>query len=297
MLAWVGLVCGLLLVGMCAGVGRLLFGRWVADRLSLGERWALFGWTGMTLLAYVVLALGLLSLLEWRWLLGAVVLWTGLGARGFLALVAEIRPGPLRWCGWRTILWVLVGVCILFAATGAVHPPGTNEYDSLTYHLAAPKLYLEEGEVYRIVHDHHTNSPFNLEMLYTIGLGLGSEAMAKSSTLPRAFCSSLPAGAARRYAGRGRWPRAGSPGSGPGGHSADRLEAGTAYGPGHGPGHVARIGLPHWWRCAGRGGHRWCGLSCGTALATKALGGVALLFCLLSWPWLPPGRGAWTGAA
>ena len=26
MLAWVGLVCGLLLVGMCAGVGRLLLG-------------------------------------------------------------------------------------------------------------------------------------------------------------------------------------------------------------------------------------------------------------------------------
>lgn len=286
MLAWVGLVCGLLLVGMCAGVGRLLLGRWVADRLSLGERWALFGWTGMTLLAYVVLALGLLSLLEWRWLLGAVVLWTGLGARGFLALVAETQPGPLRWCGWRTILWVLVGVCILFAATGAVHPPGTNEYDSLTYHLAAPKLYLEAGEVYRIVHDHHTNSPFNLEMLYTIGLGLGSEAMAKSFHFATyLLLIASVAGAARRYAGRedGHAPAlaAALVGTLP----PIVWEAGTAY-------VDLGMALGMWlalvclieWRCADQGGHRWlwlCGLSCGTALATKALGGVALLFCLL----------------
>lgn len=286
---WLGLLCGLGVVCVCAGVGRLLLGRWEAGRLSLGERWALFGWTGMTLLAYGVLFLGLCGLLRWQWILALVALWIVIGTRDLVHLVGEMHVTDLRAqrLGWTVFLWGMIAICILFAATGAVHPPITNEYDSLTYHLAAPKLYLEAGEVYRILHDYHTNSPLNLEMLYTIGLAFGSEAMAKSFHFAvYLLLIASVAGAAKRLFGNAHGSLPALAASIVGTLPPIVWEAGTAYvdlgmALGMWLGLVCLIG---WW-CSPHPDPHWLwlsGVASGTAMATKVLGGIVLLFTLVA---------------
>jgi len=284
-----GLLAGLAVCASTVGVGRTLLGRWVGDALSLGERWALFSWVGLTLLAYVVLAVGLLGLLAWPVLLGVLLVFVGIGVwlgRDTLSDAAKLVRRP-RWAGLRTVLWACVALAMVFAVTGALNPPVTNEYDSLTYHLAAPKLYLSAGSIYRIEYDHHTNSPFNLEMLYMLGLAFGSESMAKSFHLfVYLLLIASVAGAARRLAddrtGRVSAVAAAIVGCLP----PIVWEAGTAYvdlGVALGE-WLAILMLVEWLRDSSDGRRRWlllCGVACGTAMATKVLGGVAVLFALL----------------
>ena len=302
-----GLLAGLAVCASAVGVGRALLGRWVAGGLSLGERWALFSWVGLTLLAYLVLAVGLLGLLGWPVLLGVVLVFSGVGAwlgRDAFADVARLIRRP-RWGGLRTVLWVCVALAIVFVVTGALNPPVTNEYDSLTYHLAAPKLYLSAGMVYRIEYDHHTNSPFNLEMLYTLGLAFGSESMAKSfHVFVYLMLVASVAGAARRLA-EDRTGRAPAIAAAVVGCLPPIVwEAGTAYvdlGVTLGE-WLAVLMLVEWLRDRSGGRRRWlllCGVACGTALATKVLGGVALLFAVLvmAFSALRERRIEWRGAA
>ncbi len=303
----VGLVAGLCLAAVAGGLGRLMLGRLVAEDWSSGERLALFVWTGLTALAYAVLAVGLLGYLSWQVLLALVMVVGAVSAPSMWRLMDEIgrsfeRPTSF---GWAVVLWGMVGLCVLFAVTGALCPPTTNEFDSLTYHLAAPKLYVEAGRIVRIVHDHHTNSPFNMEMLYTLGLAFGSESLAKSFHLTAyLLIVASVAGAARRLSTdrTGNVPALAAA-------IAATLppavwEAGTAYvdlGTALAE-WLALLALVEWWRAKREHAARWlvlCGVACGTALATKLLGGAALLFAILAVGYASVRRRgcAWRGAA
>jgi hypothetical protein len=72
----------------------------------------------------------------------------------------------------------LVGVWLMtFLLTLA--PPNGADYDSLTYHLAAPAQYLQFGQILELPYDHHTYFPFTMEMLYLLGLALQGPVLAK----------------------------------------------------------------------------------------------------------------------
>jgi hypothetical protein len=76
----------------------------------------------------------------------------------------------------------LVLACLFLAAVtlaGVLAPPTGDDWDSLTYHLAAPKIYLAHHRIFFIPYDSHTNFPFTMEMLYTLGLAYGGAAGAK----------------------------------------------------------------------------------------------------------------------
>lgn len=64
-------------------------------------------------------------------------------------------------------LLVIFGVIALAAC---FRPPGPQEWDVLSYHLADPRLFLIAHRIQTLATEHHSNFPFTLEMLYAAGL-------------------------------------------------------------------------------------------------------------------------------
>lgn len=138
---------------------------------------------GLGILSYSVLALGLLGLLGNFSLLGVA-------APGWvLFVVALIRGGVrvgaprLRWVRseWASYsLALYFGVAAALALVSVFRPVDGLDWDSLSYHLAAPKIFLREGRIPFIAYDSHTHFPFTLEMLFTWMLPFSGAAGAKS---------------------------------------------------------------------------------------------------------------------
>jgi 4-amino-4-deoxy-L-arabinose transferase-like glycosyltransferase len=139
---------------------------------------------GFGVLAYLILGIGLAGWLH-AWVLIALVV---------VALVVSIRQiGDIAGeivCGLRACVTtkprassVLIG-CSL-AALGALvlirslAPPSDLDWDGLAYHLAVPKMYLAHHRIFYVPFLSHSNFPFLIEMLYTLGLSLGSIGAAK----------------------------------------------------------------------------------------------------------------------
>lgn len=77
---------------------------------------------------------------------------------------------------------IITALCILsslFVLIGSLSPPTILEWDSLSYHLAIPKLYLKAGRIYFVQFTSHASFPFTTEMLYTVGLALSGHVLAK----------------------------------------------------------------------------------------------------------------------
>lgn len=194
----------------CAGYGyawlRLVSPRKRRDPLRPCYAVAL----GMGTLAYLILGAGLVGWLHppvLGLLTGAGILlligeaWqhrraasslpadvTGRDPEGYLAPEAEARTdpagsGPIAGRDPEHLLalalWAANGLLALATLVSALHPPDGLDWDSLSYHLAAPKIYLREGRIGFIAYDSHTHFPFTMEMLYTLGLQFGGVGGAK----------------------------------------------------------------------------------------------------------------------
>ncbi|MBA2124428.1 hypothetical protein B9J78_05810 [bacterium Unc6] len=66
---------------------------------------------------------------------------------------------------------------IIFSITSAFVPE--ISYDSLNYHLAAPKIWLRHGRIYPFPENVYTYFPFGMGMLYLSGLAAGGVSLAK----------------------------------------------------------------------------------------------------------------------
>jgi hypothetical protein len=159
--------------------------------------------TGLGLLAYVLLAAGLLGAYHRTAFLLIVAAFAFIGAPcavGQLSALGsrlsagqrqvlyppraesrEPRAGAQRHAERLLALAAASVVLYLAGATlvAALAPPGGNDWDGLAYHLAAPKVYLSHGRIQFIPYDSHTNFPFTMEMLYGLGLALGGAPLAK----------------------------------------------------------------------------------------------------------------------
>lgn len=139
---------------------------------------------GLGVMAYLVLAVGLM---------GVLYTWALLAILGVMALVSlqeisrivnEIAGGIKHQAANRlsaagsliTISAVALGGLALIAALA---PPSGIDWDGLAYHLAVPKLYLLKHRIFYVNFTSHSNFPFLTEMLYTLGLSMGSIALAK----------------------------------------------------------------------------------------------------------------------
>ena len=179
----------LALVLIAAGAGMAALRR--LDCLPEGAV-ASFAWgagLGLGMMAYGVQAIGLVGLLRQPILLG----WVGLlFIAGLPSLWAWLRELPFALRAWRSdvaatggagalsVLFIVacLGLAVL-TLPATLAPAGGMDWDSLSYHLAAPKIYLQRGAVSLIPYDSHTNFPFTMEMLYTLGLAWGGQGAAK----------------------------------------------------------------------------------------------------------------------
>ncbi|HEX8219833.1 MAG TPA: DUF1420 family protein [Chloroflexia bacterium] len=168
-----------LLVSIAAGTGlsllRLLR---AAPLLTVGER-LLFG----TLLGYgtislLVLGVGLLGLLYTPVVLAIL---TALAATGFRPLTTALREAapPLRRAlnslryPPNLFLAIVIALSVAAALAKALVPVATQ--DDLMYHLALPRRYVEQHAIHFYPDSNYSLFPQVMEMLYTVGLLLGSD--------------------------------------------------------------------------------------------------------------------------
>lgn len=133
----------------------------------------------------------------------------GLGTLGLASLLVLSFPGGAKWglglpivlvfvglaLGWKELgatlragrkpvgaEWAFVGAFLLtglFALVGVLAPSTMMDWDSLAYHFAVPKLWIQAGQAYSVSFIHHSNFPFVVDNLYVWGLQWGGEAGAK----------------------------------------------------------------------------------------------------------------------
>lgn len=140
-------------------------------RLGRGAGWALLavGWG----LALPALRREAASLRHWRAKTAATRVSFDRETR-----LPHVLDGESPWPELASVLVLLALALVgLFVLLIALAPP--VGYDELTYHLAAPKVFVRTGVVSILPYDHHTAFSFTLEMLYTLGLLLGGTASAK----------------------------------------------------------------------------------------------------------------------
>jgi len=138
-------LCGLVALGV-AGMETLLIGL-----IPGGLNWGVY--------------------LEWA---GALLGWA-MSVKAFGATLKFAKPA-----GWRLGILAVLVLALLFAWIGAVGPSDANDWDSLAYHLAVPKIWLEAGQIVEIPFIHHSNFPFAIDNLFVWGLKWGGPAGAKT---------------------------------------------------------------------------------------------------------------------
>lgn len=139
---------------------------------------------GLGTLSLEMFVLGILRLFFLPVVLGLLIVGTGLGAflgrRDRNALFRQLMglnwhrvlTGPLwyiKWMSWGVVLLMFIQTLL----ANALVPP--LAWDEIAYHLALPKLYLQEHKLIFIPYIMQSLWPFNTEMLFTISLLLGND--------------------------------------------------------------------------------------------------------------------------
>gem|GEM_PF-2291232 len=178
---------GLLLIAFWSVGLRLLGLLGCADMPSLPK--ALLSLSlGLGCVAYTLFGLGLLGLFQRPILAGVVAALLVVASR-------EVARPRVAWQaalqkGWRTfartpapdrLLLVIGSGGFLVALALALAPP--TDYDGLMYHLAVPAKFLEAGRIYPMPEMVQANFPFTAEMIYSLGLAVGSESFGRLTNL------------------------------------------------------------------------------------------------------------------
>ncbi len=136
---------------------------------------------GLGLLAAFLLALGLCGGLYRPLGLVPPALLLAIGGRQHLEMAADgrewLKTIRLTGGGWAlTILFFAFGLVSLI---GCFAPPTELEWDSIAYHLADPKMYLQAHRILYIPWEDHSNFGFTAEMWYLYGLLVAGFPLAK----------------------------------------------------------------------------------------------------------------------
>lgn len=152
-----------------AALGRRVVGSTLSDDGPLA-RLALTAGVGLGLLSLLLLALGLVGLFHpWAGImlaaLLAALLWRDV--RATLADARSLRlPRPER----RLYQWFLFYGAASLALTFVLSLAPPTAFDSLTYHLTGPRLYLEAGRVVHPIDIPHLGFPLLGQMQFGLGM-------------------------------------------------------------------------------------------------------------------------------
>jgi hypothetical protein len=153
------------------------------------ERTLLSCGIGLGLLSYAVLAIGLIGQLTVQLIGVVLVLLAAAGAGQHAKMARELTSHfspPYKWTPAGIATFVVALAFAVIALIGCFTPPtlgigstGYTEWDSLSYHLADPKIYLRNHKIGFIPWESHSNFAFTAEMWYTVALAFHSVALAK----------------------------------------------------------------------------------------------------------------------
>jgi hypothetical protein len=156
------------MVGASGAIGRLIMRR--LDGYSAPESAALQALAGLAVISILVMAAGLLHLVPPRWLAWALtvalaaalhrplIAWARELADGLKAACAPLDDRAARWLRWGALALLALAVVLALA------PP--TKWDALTYHLAGPELYIEQGGMVSVPENHFLGFPMLVQMLY-----------------------------------------------------------------------------------------------------------------------------------
>lgn len=190
----VTLAVAILTLAACAGCGRLAGRLWRGKSDSLFERLLIDTALGGGVLSLVFFVLGTLQLYRLPVLIAALVipaaalailtvndarhrdggLKSGEPASGMNIPDDQTRsrvPSGLSTLDSRLSTLILIALA-LSTLIPALAPPAMSDWDSLAYHLAVPKLYVQHGGIYHIGIMSHSNFPMLMEMLYLPAVAL-----------------------------------------------------------------------------------------------------------------------------
>ncbi|MCW5943540.1 MAG: hypothetical protein KIS66_15015 [Fimbriimonadaceae bacterium] len=158
-------------------------GRWLVRRLDPSLDPALaFGLGGLLSLGFV--GLGSLFVLyapggtSWGMAVPILAALAGLAGWRFGGPLAVRKPSGFDWA-------FVLGLTVvgLLGLIGTLAPSTAMDWDSLAYHLAVPKLWIQAGHAYSVSFIHHSNFPFAFDNLFVWGLQWGGESGAKAFVL------------------------------------------------------------------------------------------------------------------
>ncbi len=174
----VGFFLTLLFAVGSVGFGQCLLKKWLGDHDVL-TRIGVGGVVGLGAIGTSVFVIGLLpSGLKIAFFVAIACALFGLFFLFTKGKITDLRPSRPE--GALILLPILLGLLLILGLMGVLSPSTTVDWDSLAYHLAAPKLWLSQGQITFVSYDHHTNFPLAVDSLFILGLQYGGEAGAKA---------------------------------------------------------------------------------------------------------------------
>ncbi len=136
---------------------------------------------GLGGLSYLVFAIGSMGILERRtWIIAFIIIGT-LMLKPVLNAIISMPLGWLKEIRGLGIAGIVLSIAIItaifFGFIGALAP--AIGQDELCYHLAQPKNYIREGQIYEVPYSVNALWPYMMHMLFTLGLILKGAALAK----------------------------------------------------------------------------------------------------------------------
>lgn len=167
------------------GLGRVLYGRWMQQLDAFAEL-GVAGILGLGTVGLITLPIGLLPEgLHWGvflvWVLAAVGVWGLLKKKSIHPFFSRKATQTERLIGLG--VGIVLALCVFEALLGVMTPSTATDWDTLAYHLAVPKLWLQAGHIYPITFIHHSNFPLSVDNLYIWGLSWGDQYGAKAFQL------------------------------------------------------------------------------------------------------------------
>lgn len=170
---------------VAAGSGRrlLALAPIVEGTAGTAERLGVEALTGFGMLALLILGIGLFNLS----IVSMVVLLVGgalLTRRQIYGWGADCYHWAQSWrfeTYWMRGLAAFIGVNLLLAAILALTPP--TAFDTLTYHLVGPKLWLAEGRFVSLPDNHFFAFPALVHTLYSAQMALALEQITGAALL------------------------------------------------------------------------------------------------------------------
>lgn len=174
----------LIITTISAAAARKLFGWLGLQFRGTGERLVFESALGLGLLGMLVFFMGMFGLLYAPWMVALLAALIAFAWRELAGVVADIISGirsvrKVKWNAEAVAVAVILPAIALPALIRSLAPPLGDDWDSLAYHLAIPKLFLNAHSIHYIDFSSHSNFPFIWEMLYTLGMSLGSVSLAK----------------------------------------------------------------------------------------------------------------------